>query len=87
MSDDDLIRRGDALQLVEEYETIHDRISLLRAAIPARGEAAQMADLSLPTLLKQTRDDALLEAWNAVWEAKTLLDAKNALHALIGERT
>lgn len=48
-------------------------------------EVAQMADLSLPTLLKQTRDDALLEAWNAVWEANTLFDAKNALHAMIGE--
>lgn len=33
----------------------------------------------------QAREAALFEAWNAVWEAKTLLDAKNALHALIGE--
>lgn len=33
----------------------------------------------------QAREAALLEAWNVVWEAKTLLDAKNALHALIGE--
>ena len=33
----------------------------------------------------QAREAALWEAWNVVWEAKTLLDAKNALHALIGE--
>lgn len=70
-----------------KYSSTFSRESDEARAIPARGEAAQMADLSLPTLLKQTRDDALLEAWNAVWEAKTLLDAKNALHALIGERT
>jgi len=33
MSDDDLIRRGDALHLVEDYETIHDRMSLLPAVV------------------------------------------------------
>lgn len=32
----------------------------------------------------QPREAALLEAWNVVWEAKTLFDAKNALHALVG---
>ena len=33
MGDDDLIRRGDALHLVEDYETIHDRMSLLPAVV------------------------------------------------------
>ncbi len=59
-----------------------------KAAAQADYEARILAALEpalAPTDAAQARDAALWEAWNVVWEAKTLLDAKNALHALIGE--
>lgn len=114
MSDDDLIRRGDA-KAAFACETAYGRgVRAKLSDVPAassnlvkreeiqrnRDEAYQTgwgdgyaegygkATSALPAAeAAQAREAALWEAWNVVWEAKTLLDAKNALHALIGDRT
>jgi hypothetical protein len=97
MSDDDLIRRGDALQLVEDYETIHDRISLLPAAFPARGVGvpADVRDYAIDvseafdTMMEVERNPA--GAWQAIQAlaghiaALTPTDAAQAREAAIRE--
>ena len=67
------------LRKTEEAGHVHHLSKADRLAI-----ADFLAALA-PTNAAQAREAALMEAWNAVYEAKTLFDAKNAIHALVGE--
>lgn len=67
MSDNDLIRRGDALNLVEDYVTIYDRMSII-PAVSAKHDFVQPT--VSPEQLAAQSDDvaALVEAGEALAE-------------------
>ena len=88
MSDDDLIRRGDALHLVEDYETIHDRMSLLPAVVQETTAAireleAERTKDHAEINLKADFIDATLNQLAAADAKVARLEAPDAVGALV----